>query len=52
MELQELYDRIQNLRKERDEQLQELERDLIDTKILIESYRKTVEKLKDLKTSI
>ena len=52
LELQELYDRIQNLRKERDEQLQELERDLIDTKILIESYRKTVEKLKDLKTSI
>ena len=52
VELQELYDRIQDLRKERDKQLQELEKDLIDTKVLIESYRKTVEELKKLKTSI
>ena len=52
MELQELYDRIQNLRKERNKQLQELEKDLIDTKVLIESYRKTVEELKKTKTSI
>ena len=52
VELQELYDRIQNLRKERDKQLQELERDLVDTKVLIESYRKTVEEFKKIKTSI
>ena len=52
MELQELYDRIQDLRKERNKQLQELERDLIDTKVLIESYRKTIEEFKKLKTSI
>ena len=52
VELQELYDRIQNLRKERDRQLQELEKDLIDTKVLIESYRKATEELKKLKTSI
>lgn len=52
MELQELYDRLQNLRKERNKQLQELEKDLIDTKVLIESYRKTIEELKKLKTSI
>lgn len=52
VELQELYDRIQNLRKERNKQLQELEKDLIDTKVLIESYRKTVEELKKTKTSI
>ena len=52
VELQELYDRIQDLRKERNKQLQELERDLIDTKVLIESYRKTIEEFKKLKTSI
>ena len=52
VELQELYDRIQNLKKERNKQLQELEKDLIDTKALIESYRKTVEEFKKLKTSI
>ena len=52
VELQELYDRIQNLRKERDKQLQELERDLTDTKVLVESYRKATEELKKLKTSI
>ena len=52
MELQELYDRFQDLRKERDKQLQELEKDLVDTKVLIESYRKTVEELKKLKPSI
>ena len=52
MELQELYDRMQDLRKERNKQLQELEKDLIDTKALIESYRKTVEEFKKLKTSI
>ena len=52
VELQELYDRIQNLRKERNKQLQELEQDLIDTKVLIESYRKTVEEFKKLTTSI
>ena len=49
MELQELYDRIQNLRKERNKQLEELEKDLIDTKVLIESYRKAVEELKSLR---
>lgn len=52
VELQELYDRFQDLRKERDKQLQELEKDLVDTKVLIESYRKTVEELKKLKPSI
>ena len=52
VELQELYDRIQNLRKERDKQLQELERDLTDTKVLVESYRKATEELKKIKTSI
>ena len=52
MELQELYDRLQNLRKERNNLLQELEKDLTDTKVLVESYRKTVEELKNLKTSI
>lgn len=52
VELQELYDRMQDLRKERNKQLQELEKDLIDTKVLIESYRKATEELKKLKTSI
>lgn len=52
VELEELYDRIQNLRKERNKQLQELEKDLVDTKVLIESYRKATEELKKLKTSI
>lgn len=52
VELQELYDRIQNLRKERNKLLQELEKDLIDTKVLVESYRKATEELKKLKTSI
>ena len=52
MELQELYNKMQDLRKERNKQLQELEKDLIDTKVLIESYRKTVEELKKLTTSI
>ena len=52
MELQELYDRLQNLRKERNNLLQELEKDLTDTKVLVESYRKATEELKKLKTSI
>ena len=52
MELQELYDKFQDLRKERNKQLQELEKDLIDTKVLIESYRKATEELKKIKTSI
>ena len=52
VELQELYDRLQNLRKERNNLLQELEKDLIDTKVLVESYRKATEELKKLKTSI
>ena len=52
VELQELYNRLQNLRKERNELLQELERDLTDTKVLVESYRKATEELKKIKTSI
>lgn len=52
MELQELYDRIQNLRKEKNKLLQDLEKDLSDTKVLVESYRKATEELKKLKTSI
>ena len=52
VELQEIYESIQNLRKERNKQLKELEKDLIDTKVLIESYRKATEELKKLKTSI
>ena len=52
VELQELYDKMQVLRKERDKQLQELEKDLIDTKMLVESYRKATEELKKIKTSI
>lgn len=46
MELQEIYESIQNLRKENDKLLKDLEKDLINTRILVESYKKITEEFK------
>lgn len=48
VELQEIYESIQNLRKENAKLLKGLEKDLADTKVLVASYRKLSEGLKSI----
>lgn len=48
MELQEIYESIQNLRKENAKLLKGLEKDLADTKVLVASYRKLSEEFKSI----
>lgn len=48
VELQEIYESIQNLRKENAKLLKGLEKDLADTKVLVASYRKLTKDLKSI----
>ena len=48
VELQEIYESIQNLRKENAKLLKGLEKDLADTKVLVASYRKLSEEFKSI----
>lgn len=48
MELQEIYESIQNLRKENAKLLKGLEKDLADTEVLVASYRKLTKELKSI----
>lgn len=48
VELQEIYESIQNLRKENAKLLKGLEKDLADTKVLVASYRKLTKELKSI----